>query len=75
MKKMRKKKGYVFKDYRLGLFVYHYTMLVISKNLQLQIMPRYNSWKVQYILLYSEHEKWMETIGISSDPNGLLEWP
>ena len=39
----RKKKGYVFVDYRPGQIVYHYINLVIGTNLQLQTMPRKNS--------------------------------
>ena len=69
----RKKKGYVFEDYRPCHFVYHYTNLIIGTNIQLQTMPSKNSSKVRYFLPYFEHEKLMKTISIRSDPNSLLE--
>ena len=69
----RKKKGYVFEDYRPCHFVYHYTNLIIGTHIQLQTMQSKNSSKVRYFLPYSEHEKLMETISIRSDPDGLLE--
>ena len=72
-KRIQKKGGYVFQDYKLGQFVYHFTNLVIGTNLQLQTMPSRNSSKIRYFLLYFEHEKLIETINIRSDHDGLLE--
>jgi len=69
----RKKGCYVFQDYRLGEVVYHFMNLDIGTNLQLQTMHGKNSSKVRYFLPYFEYNKLMETIGIRSDPNGLLE--
>ena len=42
----RKKKGYVFEDYRPCHFVYHYTNLIIGTNIQLQTMASKNSSEV-----------------------------
>ena len=42
----RKKKGYVFEDYRPCHFVYHYTNLRIGTNIKLHTMPSNNSSKV-----------------------------
>lgn len=69
----QKKKVYVFEDYRLVHFVYHYKNLVIGANLQLQTMESKNSSKVWYFLPYSEHEKLTKNISVRSDSNGLLE--
>jgi len=69
----RKKKGYVFEDYRLGQIVYHYTNLVIGTNLQLQTMPNKNSSKSRYLLPYSEHERLNDTVAIRGDPDGLVK--
>ena len=71
----QKKKWYVYEYYRLGHFIYNYTILVFRSNLQLWNLQRNNSSKVWYFLLYSNHEKLMETINIRIDPYGLLEWP
>ena len=71
----RKKKGYVFEDYRPGQILYHYTNLFIGTNLQLQRMPNKNSSKSQYLLPYFEHERIKDTIAIWGDPDGLVEWP
>ena len=71
----RKKKGYVFEDYRPGQIVYHYTNLVIGTNLQLQIMPNKNSSKSRYVFPYSEHERIKDTIAIRVDHDGLVELP
>ena len=69
----RKKKGYVFEDYRPGQIVYHYTNLVIGTNLQLQTLPNKNSSKSRYLLPYSEHERLKDTVAIRGDPDGLVE--
>ena len=69
----RKKKGYVFEDYRLGKIVYHYTNLVIGTNLQLQTMPRKNSSKSRYLFPYSEHERLKDTNSIRGDLDHLVE--
>ena len=71
----RKKKGYVFEDYRPGQIVYHYTNLVIGTNLQLQTMPNKNSSNSWYLLPYSKHERLKDTVSIRGDPGGLVEWP
>ena len=47
----RKKKGYVFEDYRPGQIVYHYKNLGIGTNLQLQTTPSKNSSKSLYFFL------------------------
>ena len=70
----RKKKGYVFEDYRLGQIVYHYTNLVIGSNLQLQVMPSKNSSKSRYLLPYSKNERLKDIVSIRSDTDGLVEW-
>ena len=71
----QKEKGYVFKDYRLGQIVYHYTNLFIGTNLQLQTMANNNSSKSWYLFPYSEHKRLKDTISIRGDPDGLVEWP
>ena len=69
----RKKKGYVFEDYKLGQIVYHYTNLVIGTNLQLQTIPSKNSSKSRYLLPYLEHERIKDTISIRGVLDGLVE--
>jgi hypothetical protein len=69
----RNKSRCVFQDYKPGQFVYHFTNLVIGRNFQLQIIPRNNSSKVRYFLLYSKNNNLMETVSIRSDPDALFE--
>ena len=68
-----KKKDYVFKDYRPGEIVYHYTNLVIGTNLDFQTMPSKNSSMPRYLFPYSEHERLKDTISIRGDSDGLVE--
>ena len=71
-KNARKKGGYVFKDYRPGASVYHFTNLIVGTNLQLHTMPNKNSSKVRYFLPDAEHERLMETISNRDDPEVLV---
>ena len=68
----RKKGGYVYRDYKPGASVYHFTNLIIGTNLQVQTMPTRNSSKVCYFLSNTEHERLMETIIIRDDPESLV---
>ena len=68
----RKKGGYVFKDYKPGVSVYHFTNLIIGTNLQERTMPSRNSSKVCYFLPNTEHERLMETIIIREDQEVLV---
>ena len=68
----RKKGGYVYRDYKPGEVVYHFTNLIIGTNLQLQTMPSRHSSKVRYFLPDVEHERLMETIIKRDDPEGLV---
>jgi len=68
----RKKSGYVYRDYKPGASVYHFTNLIIGTNLQVRTMPSRNSSKVRYFLPDTEHERLMETIVIRDDPEGLV---
>ena len=68
----RKKGGYVYKDYKPGASVYHFTNLTIGTNLQVRTMPSRNSSKVHYFLPDTEHERLMETIIIRDDLEGLV---
>ena len=68
----RKKGGYVYRDYKLGATVYHFTNLIIGTNLQVRTMPSWNSSKVCYFLPDTKHERLMETIIIRDDPEGLV---
>ena len=68
----RNKGGYVYRDYKLGASVYHFTNLIIGTNLQAQTMPNRNSTKVCHFLPNIEHERLMETIIIRDDPEGLV---
>ena len=68
----RKKGGYVYKDYKPGASVYHFTNSIIGTNLQVQTIPIRNSWKVRYLLPDTKHERLMETIIIRDDPEGLV---
>ena len=58
----RKKGGYVYRDYKPGVSVYHFTNLIIGTNLQVRTMPSRNSLKVRYFLPDTEHVRLMETI-------------
>jgi len=68
----RKKSGYVYRDYKPGASVYHFTNLIIGTNLQVRTMPSRNSSKVRYFLPDTEHERLMETIVIRDDTEGLV---
>ena len=68
----RKKGSYVYKDYKLGASVYHFTNLIIGTKLQVRTMPSRNSSKVHYFLPDTEHERLMETIIIRDDLEGLV---
>ena len=69
----RKKSGYVYRDYKPGASVYHFTNLIIGTNLQVQTMPSQNSSKVRYFLPDTKHTKrLMETIIIRDDPESLV---
>ena len=68
----RNKGGYVYRDYKPGASVYHFTDLIIGTNLQVRIMPSRNSLKVRYFLLDTKHERLMETIIIRDDPEALV---
>ena len=68
----RKKGGYVYRDYKPGASVYHFTNLIIGTKLQVQTMPSRNSLKVRYFLLDTEHKRLMETIIIRDDLEGLV---
>ena len=68
----RKKGGYVYKDYKPGASVYHFTNLIIGTNLQVRTMPSRNSSKVRYFLPGTKHERLTEAIIIRDDPEGLV---
>ena len=68
----RKKGGYVYRDYKPGSSVYHFTNLIIGRSLQVRTMASRNSLKVHYFLLDTEHKRLMETIIIRDDPEGLV---
>ena len=63
----RKKGGYVYKDYKPGASVYHFTNLIIGTNIHAWTMPSRNSSKVRYFLPDIENERLMETILIRDD--------
>ena len=69
---VRKKGGYVYRDYKPGANVYPFTNLIIGTNLQVRTMPSRNSSKVRYFLPDTEHERLMETIIIRDDIEGLV---
>ena len=71
-KNARKKSGYVYRDYKPGASVYHFTNLIIDTNLQVRTMPSKNSSKVRYFLSDTEHERLMETIVIRDDRRAWL---
>ena len=66
--------GYVYKDYRPGAIVYHFTKLVIGINIKLCTFAHKNRSHVRYLLPHIEHEILMDTIGTRDDPDGLLVW-
>ena len=68
----RKKGGYVYRDYKPGASVYHFTNLIVGTNLQVRTMPSQNSLKVRYFLPDTKHERIMETIIIRDDTKGLV---
>ena len=70
----RKNGGYVYKDYKPGASVYHFTNLIIGTNLQVWTMPSRNSLKIRYFLPDTEHKRLMETIIIRDDLEGLVVW-
>ena len=68
----RKRGRYVYRDYKPGASVYHFTNLIIGTNIQVQTMPSRNSSKVRYFLPDTEHERLMETILIRDDVEVLV---
>ena len=70
--KQKRKSGYVYRDYRLGVIVYHFTNLVVGINIKLRTLSHKNRSHVRYFLPHIEHEILMDTIGSRDDPNGLL---
>ena len=69
----QKRKGrYVYRDYRPGAIVYHFTNLVVGINIKLHTLGHKNRSHVRYLLPHIEHEILMDTIGTRDDLDGLL---
>ena len=71
--KSRRTSGHVFVYYIPGSVIYHFTNLIVGKNIHLQTMSKNKSTKVRYFFPHSEHKILMEIIRNKEDPDGYIE--